>query len=41
LEDEDDVGREVAVRLAAEVGNVDSDAASGFEYTPTLCKDVT
>jgi hypothetical protein len=36
LEDADDVGREAAVRLAAEVGHVDGDAAAGLELPHAL-----
>ena len=40
LEDGGDVGREAAVRLAAEVGDVDRDAAAGFERAGALGEHV-
>ena len=40
LEDADDVGRQAAVRLAAEVGDVDRDAPAGLELADALGEHV-
>ena len=40
LEDADHIGGQAAVRLAAEVGDIDGDAASGLERAHALGEDV-